>query len=129
LPRNDRIFGQIFWHLEGKIRTRHSLSNGNYLFWVATEAANRGEYKDALNYLEQVLATNPKHAMAWHVRGNCLDSLGQYQQAVQSYDSALTLDPGNAETWFNKGITLKKMGREKESKQYMDIAIKLALGE
>jgi tetratricopeptide (TPR) repeat protein len=113
----------------GKIRTKHSLSNGNYLFWVASEVANRGEHKEALNYLEQVLTTNPKHAMAWHVKGNCLDSLGQYDKAVRSYDYALALDPGNAETWFNKGITLKKMGQEKESEHCLRTAVRLALGD
>jgi tetratricopeptide (TPR) repeat protein len=105
------------------------LSNGNYLYWVASEAANEGEYKTALQYLEQVLSTNPKHAMAWHVKGNCLDCLGQYEEAARSYDVALKLDPGNAETWFNMGLSLKKLGREKDSQYYMEKAIKLALGD
>ncbi|MDD1672981.1 MAG: tetratricopeptide repeat protein [Methanomicrobiales archaeon] len=105
------------------------ISDSEYLFRVAAEAANEGEHKKALDYLEQVLTTNPNHAKAWCIKGNCLDCLGQYEEAVRSYNTALKLDPNNADTWFDKGLTLKKLGREKESQSAEDIAVKLALGE
>lgn len=100
-----------------------------FLFRTATEAANKGENKKAIEYLEQVLNSNPKHAMAWHVKGNCLDMMGDYAEALISYDTALRLDPLNSETWFNKGLTLKKMGRRQEADSSMNRAVKLALGE
>ncbi len=106
-----------------------SLSEGNYLYWVASEAANRGAYKEALSYLTQVLATSPKHALAWHVRGDCLDNLGRYEEALRCYDTALSLDPGNAETWFNKGVTLKKLERQREAESCMETGVRLALGD
>jgi tetratricopeptide (TPR) repeat protein len=103
--------------------------NDEYLYQLAAEAANEGESKKALDVIEQVLSTNPKHAMAWHVKANCLDDLGKCEEALRSYDTAIRLDPCNSESWFNKGLTLKKMGLEKDSKICMDQAIKLALGE
>ena len=106
-----------------------SLSDIEYLFRIAAEAANEGEHKKALDYLEQVLTTNPNHAKAWQVKGNCLDCLGQYEEAIRSYDTSLTLDPDNAETWFNKGLTLKKLGRGIDSQYCMERAVKLALGD
>ena len=54
----------------------HSLSE--YLFREAVEAANQGKDKKALEYLEQVLTMNPKHTMAWCVKGNCLYKLDRY---------------------------------------------------
>jgi len=127
---NDRIIGQRNYSgRQGGRPTKEFLSNGKYLFWVASEAANQGEHKKALDYLEQVLTTNPNHAMAWHVQGNCLDCLGQYEEAVRSYDISLKLDPGNADTLFDKGLTLKKLGREIDSQYCMEMAVKIALGD
>jgi tetratricopeptide (TPR) repeat protein len=96
---------------------------------MAEEAANLGNNKQALEYLVQVLNTDPKHAMAWHVKGNCLDMLENYGEALLSYDTALKLDPQNAETWFNKGLTLKKMGRNVDADVCMERAVQIALGE
>jgi tetratricopeptide (TPR) repeat protein len=108
-----------------------SNSNGNieYLFSMAEEAANQGDNEKAVKYLVQVLNTNPRHAMAWHVKGNCLDMMENYGEALLSYDNALKIDPQNAETWFNKGLTLKRMGRKVEADVCMEMAVKLALGE
>ncbi|MDD1679949.1 MAG: tetratricopeptide repeat protein [Methanomicrobiales archaeon] len=100
-----------------------------YLFQAAAEAANEGENNKALEILEKVLSTNPKHAMAWQVKANCLDSLGKCKEALQSYDAAIDLDPYNSENWFNKGLTLKRLGLERDSQTCMDMAVKLALGE
>ena len=104
-------------------------SNGAYFYQIATEAANNGEKRLALESIEKVLATDPKYSMAWHVKGNCLDELGRCDEALKCYEHALHLDPYNAETWFNKGITLKKLGREREADTCMTRAVRLALGE
>jgi tetratricopeptide (TPR) repeat protein len=122
--------GNLLWRCGGRSMIG-SNSNGNveYLFRMAEEAANQGNNKQALEYLVQVLNTNPKHAMAWHEKGNCLDMLENYGEALLSYDTALKLDPQNAETWFNKGLTLKKMGRNVDADVCMERAVQLALGE
>jgi Putative Zn-dependent protease, contains TPR repeats len=101
----------------------------DYLYNVATEAANAGEDTEALAYLDRVLASNPRHAMAWCVKGNCLDSLDRCEEALDAYDRALQIDPDDSDTWFNRGLTLRKMGREKESKRCMKKALRLAIGE
>lgn len=98
-------------------------------YHIATEAATEGDNEKALEYLERVIATYPKHAMAWQIKGNCLDFLGRCEEALKCYDTAIKLDPDNAETWFNKGLTLKKMGRVNDSQTCMDTAVQLALGE
>jgi tetratricopeptide (TPR) repeat protein len=106
-----------------------SIYDVEYLCRAAAEAANGGENEKALTYLEQVLITNPQHAMAWCEKGNCLDYLGRCEEALQSYDRAIRLDPDNSDTLFNKALTLKKMGREQDSRLLMEQAVKLALGE
>jgi tetratricopeptide (TPR) repeat protein len=126
---SDGILARGFSGQEGGSLMTGTSGDVEYLFQIAAEAANDGAYEKALEYLEQVLNTNPKHAMAWHVKGDCLDNLGKCEEALRSYDTAITLDPIDAETWFNKGLTLKKLGREKDSQCCVEEAVKLALGE
>ena len=65
----------------------HSLSE--HLFRLAAEAANQGKNRKALEYLEQVLIMNPKHAMAWCLKRNCLDKLGWRLEALRSCNAAI----------------------------------------
>jgi tetratricopeptide (TPR) repeat protein len=100
-----------------------------YLYKAAAEAANAGEDARALEYLERVLNRNSHHAMAWCIKGNCLDNLDRCEEALGSYDRSLHIDPSNSDTWFNKGLTLKKLGRTAEAQQCIRNAVQLALGE
>ena len=70
--------------IESHLFESHGLSE--HLFGLAEEAANHGEYKKALEYLEQVLIMNPKHLRAWRVKGICLYNLGKCEEPLHSYD-------------------------------------------
>jgi tetratricopeptide (TPR) repeat protein len=105
------------------------ISDIEYLYKAAAEAANAGEDTKALEYLDRVLSSNSYHAMAWCVKGNCLDNLDRCEEALDSYDRSLDIDPNDSDTWFNKGLTLKKLGRTDESQQCISKAVKIALGE
>jgi tetratricopeptide (TPR) repeat protein len=102
--------------------------NADYFFRMAHQAVHAGEYLHALDYIDQVLSTDPHFAGAWHEKGNCLDELGRYEEALSSYDQALKLDPYDAETWYNKGLVLKRIGRETEAYACINRGIDLALG-
>lgn len=62
----------------------HGLSD--HLFGFAEEAADRGEYRKALKYLEQVLIMNPKHSRAWHMKEICLHNLGKCEEPLDNYN-------------------------------------------
>jgi alkyl sulfatase BDS1-like metallo-beta-lactamase superfamily hydrolase len=51
----------------------HSLSE--HLFGIAEKAANRGEYKKALEFLEQILIMNPRHTKARCEKEKCIQQL------------------------------------------------------
>jgi Cytochrome c biogenesis factor len=99
------------------------------LYKAGAEAYAEGHVEKALQYVDQVLAEDPRHTLAWTLKGNCLDLMGRYEEALQSYDRAIRLDPSNADILFYKAETLEKMGREKDAKEIMDKAVKLDLGE
>ena len=103
-------------------------SEGAYFYELASEAANEGEYPSALEHIEKVIATDPKFAPAWHVKGNCLDGIGRCDDALKCYQNAIRLDPYSSESWFNKGAILKKLGRKRQANSCMKKAVKLSLG-
>ncbi len=100
-----------------------------YLYHMATEAANGGDTNSALEYLEQVLRMDSEHAMAWQIKGNCLDSEGRCEEALACYETSLALDPDNSETLFNKALTLRKLGRDMDAQCCARDAVKIEVGE
>jgi tetratricopeptide (TPR) repeat protein len=100
-----------------------------YLYQAGEEAYAEGHTKKALHYLDLVLKEDPNHAMAWTIKGNCLDRLGQFENALDSYDKAIKMDPTNADILFDKAETLEKMGRDKDAKKIMEKAVKLEMGD
>ncbi|MDD1679203.1 MAG: tetratricopeptide repeat protein [Methanomicrobiales archaeon] len=101
----------------------------DYLYKAGEEAWAEGHTKKALHYIDLVLKEDPKHAMAWTIKGNCFDRMGQYEDALESYDKAIKLDPTNADILFDKAETLEKMGRDKDAKKVMNKAVKLEMGD
>ena len=101
----------------------------DYLYKAGAEAYAEGHAEKALHYIDLVLKEDPKHTMAWTLKGNCLDLMGKYEDALESYDNAIKLDPSDSDILFYKAETLEKMGREKDAKEIMDKAVKLDLGE
>ncbi len=99
-----------------------------YLYHMATEAANSGDNNSAFEYLEQVLSMDPKNAMAWQVKGNCLDCEGKCKEALACYEKSLGFDPYNTETLFNKALTLRKLGLDQEAASCVDQAVKTEVG-
>jgi tetratricopeptide (TPR) repeat protein len=99
-----------------------------YLYHLATEAANQGDTHSAFEYLEQVLIRDPENAMAWQVKGNCLDCEGKCEEALACYEKSLEFDPSNSETLFNKALTLRKLGRDTDAQCCIQDAVKAEIG-
>jgi tetratricopeptide (TPR) repeat protein len=103
--------------------------NGEYFFRRAYESSHREGYRDALEYYNRALSTDPHCACAWHEKGNCLYELGRFEEALESYDEAIRHDPCDAENWYDKGVILKRVGREDEAYSCIHRGIDLSLGE
>jgi len=116
-PRSDSgIVSMINPHVEIMLRQ-------------ANEKKYHEDYAKAIEGYDQVLKIDPRHARAFHSKGNVLDMLGRYEEAISCYESALEYDPFNAETWYNKGITLSKMGCKNESIEFIQRGLSLAIGD
>jgi len=55
----------------------------------------------ALQYCERVLSVNPRHTLAWNLKGVIHKIQGQFQLAAQAYEQAVQLRPTNPSAWTN----------------------------
>jgi tetratricopeptide (TPR) repeat protein len=73
------------------------------LFQQAAEAANRGDYSQAMALYQQYTVGRPKHAPGFNNLGAALTALGRYEEARKHLHTALRLDPKSVEAMFNMG--------------------------
>ncbi len=59
------------------------------------DLALKGEYKDAVGMLENVLKEDEKNSDAWNMLGFSYRNLGQMDLAWDAYEKALTIDPNH----------------------------------
>jgi tetratricopeptide (TPR) repeat protein len=69
-----------------------------------------GLYQDAIQTINQGLATYPNDVNLLNNKGYAFYKLGDYQNAVASYNQALAIDSTQNRTWINKGDALYQMG-------------------
>lgn len=67
-----------------------------------------GNFKEALAFVEKVIAVNSEVATAHFVRGECLRG-GDDQEAIHAYKRAVMVNPEFAEAWFNLGVLLYRI--------------------
>jgi protein O-GlcNAc transferase len=73
--------------------------------------ATRGEFGDALAFIDRALSVDARSAEAHTNRGRMLNELKRHEEALASYDHALALAPGNALILHNRGSTFLALNR------------------
>ncbi|MDR2906280.1 MAG: tetratricopeptide repeat protein [Helicobacteraceae bacterium] len=79
------------------------------LFEQALNAGERGDYQVAVNLFSQVIAIDPKDAVAYYNRAYAYAKLKNYDQAIKDYTKAIALDPKNASAYNSRGIAYKEL--------------------
>lgn len=85
-----------------------------------------GGLADALEVYRQVLAREPQHFDALHLRGVALMSFGQHALALDSFDYAIETRADYAEAHNNRGLALAALKRFEEAVASYDRAIALS---
>jgi hypothetical protein len=70
-----------------------------------------GEYAAAAVSLEELVAAQPQHAIAWYKLGNAQRLLNRTEAALANYQRAIDLDPLNGAALCNRGVVLMAVGR------------------
>lgn len=74
-------------------------------FETANERYENGNYKEAIEGYEQLIADNKISADLYYNYGNAQYRLGELGQAIWGYESALKLDPDHEDALFNLEFT------------------------
>lgn len=114
---------------KGKIADKFSLESQKIR--AGLELFNSGDYKGAINLLDEISALKLNNVADYNLRGEYLAKVGEYHfdtqnhekgqelfdLAVQDYDSAIKLAPNDVDSYINRGNFYCKHG-------YQDLAIK-----
>ena len=85
---------------------------------LATIAAQKKSYIEAVELFDHVLAINPLHAVAYSNRGYVLRELKRYAEALESYNKALVLKPDYPDACYNRALTLQELKRYEEALEW-----------
>lgn len=77
----------------------------------AAQCFQYGKFKDAIKYLDRLIAVEPEESRWLDLKGCCLTKLGKYKEAHTCLEKATRLSPNNAEAWASRGSVLLKMGK------------------
>ena len=75
----------------------------NGLFNKGAALGDLGNYTQAIQYYDNVLAIDPNNVNALINKGAALGNLGNHTQAIQYFDNVLAIDPNNVNALINKG--------------------------
>ena len=104
---------------------RLEFNNPHVLRLFGVIFAQRGEYSDALEYLNRSLKILPKNSLTLSNLGIVFFALRQYSNALDAYDKSLKIDPKYHEAWSNKGNALCELKRFDEAITHYDKALSL----
>lgn len=90
----------------------------------------KGEYRDAVSYLEDVYEANPEagnakallvHAYQFYAYAESKE--GRFDPAIESIRDALEIDPKNPESMIALGTILKELGKNEEATAAFEAAV------
>ncbi|MEM9275692.1 MAG: tetratricopeptide repeat-containing serine protease family protein [Cyanobacteria bacterium P01_F01_bin.143] len=84
-----------------------------------------GQYKFALQDVEQAISVDPSYAPAWSNKGLILETVGRNQEALDAYDQATELNPNDYIVWTNKAFVFYKLERYEEAKNSLETALSI----
>ena len=91
----------------------------------ADQAAQRGEYEEAIDSYNIAIQLDPSDAQAYHWRGWVKSQLKQHNEAIADYDEVLRLNPNDGVVYYNRGLAKYRLNQYKEAIFDYDKAISL----
>ncbi len=90
---------------------------------VESIRAGPGRYPEALRFLDEALAENPRLAEAYYDKGVIFQELGDIEEAVKAYQKALELKPTLAVAAGNLATIYREQGMVARSLEVLDTAL------
>ena len=91
----------------------------------AYKAAEKAEYKDALQLLNLLVEKFPTFAEGYNRRASVYWELGEYAKSIADSEQALKLNPNHYGAWQGIGVCRLKMGDVAEACRCLRAALKI----
>jgi len=104
---------------------RRSRANAELLLAQADQCAAQGAWAEAVTRYQELLALEPRHAVAHNNLGAAHVSLGRYHEAEEHFRRAIALRATYADAHCNLGTVLRGLGRVAESETPLRHALRL----
>lgn len=89
-----------------------------------TNEYQKGDFKNALYYLNEAIKLDPKNARAYNIRGLAKYESENYEDAILDYDKAIVIDSKYVAAYNNRGNAKSELGDHKGAILDFDKAIK-----
>jgi tetratricopeptide (TPR) repeat protein len=96
------------------------------LLTLAQDAANSGDWGEALAYLDAAIAADAGSAQAFLLRGTVYQGLGDSAQAISDYDQAIALDANLPTAYQNRGLVQAQLGNTDQALADISQAIEIS---
>jgi tetratricopeptide (TPR) repeat protein len=103
----------------------HTPASDDGLLMQAGSLMQMGRFREALLYVEQVLAFDAENFQAWLLKGEILRQDRSPQEAVEAFLRALEIDPYDDWIMSRLSEAYRDMGRPEEALPYLDRALEL----
>ena len=91
----------------------------------AYKAAEKAEYKDALQLLNNLVQKYPRFAEGYNRRAAVYWEMGEYQKSITDSEQALTLNPNHYGAWQGIGVCRLRLGDVTEACRCLRAALKI----
>ena len=102
---------------------------GQTLIKNAYDCINRGDYRSAIKYFDDVLEYGEVSAVL-HDKGFCLNEIGQFNSAIRCFDRVISLE--NSEysdlyisAWYNKARSYIGLNKRDEAIACFDVVLSI----
>lgn len=96
---------------------------------VALDYVLLNDYDDAIRWMKQAVAFDPRNEEAWYGLGRCLYSQSEFAEAQQAFQQALALDPRDVKAEANLGLAYEMGNKPEQAEQAYQAAVVLANGD
>ena len=98
-----------------KKKKKGPAQGAQYEYEKAVVSTNYGLQDEALRYLNQAIAMDPKHADSYKLMGLLQFRKKNYAECAAAYEKFLELNPGDSETLANLGFSYEFLGQPEKS--------------
>ncbi|MGA8109008.1 MAG: tetratricopeptide repeat protein, partial [Acidobacteriaceae bacterium] len=93
---------------------------------VALDYVLLNDYDDAIRWMKQAVAFDPKNEQAWYGLGRCLYSQSEFPEAAAAFARALALDARDVKAEANLGLAYEMANRPEQAEAAYKAAVALA---